>query len=545
MKIGSNYNLQTDQNIKQIGGKRQTGGAGVVEDLSRKDMLVSYYPQDPYVGKPVITTINGNGVTAGPDSEHIDTNGNVKPNADGNLIFEPADPAFINAQVFACIEKSIETSEKYLGRKVKFYGGRSKITVNPDKGEMRNAYYSRQDCSLNFFHFKDKKTGQIIYTGKSAEIVNHEGRHAKIDGVHPGWMGWNPETGAVHEACADCGAMIDALHDDNNLEMFLQQTGGDFKKANIIANMGEEFGMSAYGRPYLRNAINNFTYTPPESLPEIPPSPDQLGGEAHYFAPLFVGAFYDILGAIFHSYESQGMSQKDALLKTREIGGKLLDKGIDVAPPSNATYKDLALAMIKVDQMGERGKHVDLLTDIFKERKILTDDDLPKLTAFDNTRAYTFLNSSSPSSIIDFVDKNREVLGINQDVPLSLQEVNKNEDGSERFNVGFNVEVPLNGSEYGMFDGAVIDIEGGVNLGTKETGLLASVAPGIVSDSDISKTKEYMKKLIKGGRIKFVDPSRRAAMKDEDFFDKDGKPYLGYTSYEDGKMKIVRSPIMV
>lgn len=157
MKIGSNYKLLTEQKIKQTGVKRQSEDTNSVESLSRKDMLVSYYPQDPYVGKPVTATIVGDGITAGPDNEHIDTNGDVKPNADGNLVFEPTDPAFINVQVFTCIEKSIETSEKYLGRKVKFYGGRSKITINPDKGEMRNAYYSRQDCSLNFFHFKDKK----------------------------------------------------------------------------------------------------------------------------------------------------------------------------------------------------------------------------------------------------------------------------------------------------------------------------------------------------------------------------------------------------
>ncbi len=543
MKIGSNYNLLAEQKIKHTGVKRQSEGAGSLEDLSRKDMLVSYYPQDPYVGKPVTASIPADDITAGPDNTRIDTKGDVKPNADGNMIFEPADPAFINVQTFTSTEKTIEMFEKYLGRKVKFYGNRSKISLNPDKGEMRNAYYSRQDCSLNFFHFKDKKTGQTLHTGKSAEIVQHEGGHALIDGTQSGWLGWNPETMALHEAGADMTALVTCLHDDNNLELFLKQTGGDFKKPNILASMGEEFGMSAYGRPYLRNAINNFTYSPPESLPDIPSSPDQLGGEAHYFAPLFVGAFYDILGAVFHSYEQQGLGQKEALVKTREVAGKLLAKGIAGAPPSNATYKDLALSMIKVDQLNERGKHVDLLTDIFKERKILSDEDIPQLSALDNTRAYTFLNSSSPLNVIDFVDKNREILGINQDVPLSLQEVNKNEDGSESFNVGFNVEVPLTGSEYGVFDGAVIDVHGGVTLGTKETGLLASVAPGMVSDTDIAKTKDYMKKLIKGGRIKFVDPSKRS-LKDEDFFDKDGKPYMGYTSYEDGKMKIVRSPII-
>jgi hypothetical protein len=545
MKIGSNYNLLTDQKIKQADVKRQGEDINSAGDLSRKDMLVSYYPQDPYVGKPVTVSIPADGITAGPDNSRIDTKGDVKPNADGNMIFEPADPAFINVQVFTCVEKSIETTEKSRGKKVTFYGGRTKININPDKGEMRNAYYSRQDISLNFFHFKDKKTGQLIYTGKSAEIVNHEGHHAKLDGAKPGWLGWNQETMACHEARADIGAMSDALHDDNNIDLFLQQTGGDFNKPNIIASMGEEFGMSAYGRPYLRNAINDFTYSPPESLPEIPPSADQLGGEAHYFAPLFVGAYYDVLEKMFHSYEAAGMGQREALIKARDVSDVLMEKAVDIAPPYNATYKDLALSMIKADQMGEKGKHADILTGIFKDkRKIISDEDLPQLSMLEHTRGLIFLNSSSPSSIIDFIDKNREVFGIKEDIPLSLENVNKNEDGSENINVGFNVEVPLSGSDYGVFDGAVIDLQGGVNLGTKGTGLLASIGAGTVSDGDIEKTKNYMKKLIKDGKIKFVDPSKRS-IKDEEFFDKDGKPYLGYTSYEDGKMKIVRSPIIV
>jgi hypothetical protein len=43
---------------------------------------------------------------------------------------------------------------------------------------MKNAYYNKKDGTLNFFHFKDKKTGQTIHTGKSFDIGSHETGHA-------------------------------------------------------------------------------------------------------------------------------------------------------------------------------------------------------------------------------------------------------------------------------------------------------------------------------------------------------------------------------
>ncbi|OQA18160.1 MAG: hypothetical protein BWY64_01639 [bacterium ADurb.Bin363] len=546
MKIGSNLNVQTDQKVRQNSTTRVQNPDNVsIGDFSRNDILVSYYPQDPYVGKPVITSIPGDDITPGPDNSKIDTIGNVKPDADGNLIFEPHEPAFVNAQVFTSVNSSIDMFQKYLGREVKFYGGRKKITIYPDKGEMRNAYYSRMDCSLNFFHYTDKKTGQIYYTGKSSEITAHESGHSKIDGIHPGWLGWNQETRAVHEAGADIDAMLTGLHDENNLERFLQETGGDFKKPNIIAYMGEEFGYSAYGRPYLRTAINDFTYSPPELLPDHP-APDQLGGEAHSFAQLFTGAFYDVLEGVFNSYLEDGLSQKEALIKTREVGGKLYAKGVDTAPPSNATYKDLALAMLNVDKREEGGKHSNIIADVFTKRKILTQGDLEK-TRFteDLIRGNNFLFAGNSDNIIDFVDKNREVFGIGEEVPLILSNTRKNNDGSAGFDVSYSVEVLLKGSEYGIFDGAVIDVDGGVNLGTYSSGQLCFASTSEVNNDNIEKSKNYLKKLIKDGRIKFVDPSSRKVLKNDDFFDSKGIPYAGYTSYEDGKMKIERTPVIV
>ena len=54
-----------------------------------------------------------------------------------------------------------------------------------------------------------------------------------------------------------------------------------------------------------------------------------------------------------------------------------------------------------------------------------------------------------------------------------------------------------------------------------------------------------MLRYIKEGRIKFVDPTAVGKLKEEDLFDSKGRPYLGFTTYDGGKMKIIRSPIIV
>lgn len=505
---------------------------------SRKDITASYYPQDPSVTEPVLTKISGNNITPGPDNDRIDTDGDVKPKSDGNFIYSPEEAEFINVHLFVTADKTIKMAEKSLGKKIPWSFGREKIIIHPDKGLMANAFYNKKDGTLNFFHFKSKKTGETIHTGKSFETGSHETNHALLDGMKPKFIGWNIETEALHEAFSDIRTMLACFMEDKNCELFLKETGGNFRKENLISGIGEQFGQNAMGKPFIRSAINSYAYSNPYLLPQIQQE-DELTGEAHVFGQLFLGAVYDIMEKVYQKYVSEGMGNKEALMKMSELCDKLLLKGIELCPPSEATYKDLAKGMVKADQLEEKGKYKNILKDVFEKRWILMEDkdNLQEL------RGSKFINPSSRESIFDFIDRNRDLTGISEDIPLKIEKAEKNKDGSTLTDLTCTVEVPLNGSDYGIFDGALVEITGGVNIMCDSRGEVSSLSSRAVDRDNIDNTRQNLKQLIKDGRIKFIDPSAKK-LEEKDLFDSNGRPYAGYTGYEDGKMKIVPSPLI-
>jgi len=505
---------------------------------SGKDITASYYPQDPSVTEPILTKISGNNITPGPDNERIDTDGDVKPKGDGNFIYSPEEAEFINVHLFVTADKTIKTAEKSLGKKIPWSFGREKIIIHPDKGVMANAFYNKKDGTLNFFHFKNKKTGEIIHTGKSFETGSHETNHALLDGMKPKFIGWNIETEALHEAFSDIRTMLACFREDKNCELFLKETGGNFRKENLISSIGEQFGQNAMGKPFIRSAINSYTYSNPYLLPQMQQE-DELTGEAHVFGQLFLGAVYDIMDKVFHQYISEGMGQKEALMKMSDLCDKLLLKGIELCPPSEATYKDLAKGMVKADQLEEKGKYKHILKDVFEKRWILFEDkdNLQEL------RGSKFINPSSRESICDFIYRNRELTGISEDIPLKIEKAEKNKDGSNLIDLTFTQEVTLSGNDYGIFDGAIVEITGGVNIMSDSNGEVCSLSSRYIDRDNMENTKNRLKNLIKEGRIKFIDPSVKK-LEEKDLFDINGRPYAGYTVYEDGKMKLVPSTVI-
>jgi len=164
----------------------------------------------------------------------------------------------------------------------------------------------------------------------------------------------------------------------------------------------------------------------------------------------------------------------------------------------------------------------------------------------DDNKSLTFrekFNPESKEAIVNFADSNRENLGIDNNVTLRCENVRKNEDGSAKVEVTYKREVPLNGSEYGIFNGAIVELDGGVTLSLGNSGEISNFSSRGIDDKRISNTKNLLKNLIKEGEIKFIDPSVKE-LKGTDLFDAAGRPYAGYTVYEDGKMKIVRSPVI-
>jgi len=520
-----------------------TGPGDEVIITSGKDIAASYYPQDPSVGPPVKGTLPGEGITTGPDNARIDTAGDVKQDKEGNLVFTPGQAEFLPVQTFAATMKTIQAMEKYLGRKISWYTGKEQVTIYPDKGKMANAFYNKKDVSLNFFHFIDRKTGETVHTGKSYDTVAHETGHALLDGLKPGFLGWNIETEALHEAVADIVSMLSALQEPANRQMFLSQIAAGFKVHNCIADTGEQFGKSAMGKPFIRTAINNYGYKNPYTLPVMPTgAEDELTGEAHNFCRVFTGAFYDVMEKIYAQNLARGMSPEAALISTTDACGRLLMKGIDRCPPSNATFKDLAKGMIEADRAGEKGQYGKLLAEVFDSRWIyMKNEHRPQ--DFRSFHGISELDAGNIGNIKDFIEANRERLGLGDDAVMSSCVLHRNDDGSRSAAVTGSMEVELKGPQYGLFDGAVIELEHGATLVFDSTGILTGLAESAIDSKAVENARTAIEQYIREGMIKLTDPSHKN-LTEKDLFNADGIPYKGYTVYEDGKMKIVRSPII-
>ncbi|GEM_PF-1081631 len=513
---------------------------GASEKIEGKEVQLSYYPQDPSVGEPEITNISADGVTPGPDNSRIDTQADVKPDDNGNFILSPEDPGFIDVQTFACANGTIQNVQTYLGRKIYWIFGKP-IMLFPDAGEAANAYYERDGGSLNFFHFKDKKTGVIIFTGNSLEIVSHETGHALLDGLKPYYLDWTRESMAIHEVFGDVTGMLTSLQNKGIVDMFLRETGGDFRKENVIARMGEQMGLGLYGRPYTKLAINSFTYTDPISLPEHPPA-GELGGEPHSFAQLLVGTVYDIMEGIFNINRSSGMPPDEALMKMRDTVGKLFYKGVDFATQWKPRYRDIAIGMLKADEMGENGKYRNLLLDIFKKRKILKDTDIRD--DFELSKSRAPLVTLDSKDILNYIGKYGTNMGIPDDVRITMETSRKYEDGSEIRDVTFTRDILLTGPEYGKFSGSILDMKGGISLMMGKGKDIRVLSQSQVRENDVDCIKKELRGYIRENRIKFYDSSFKGKPGKEDLFDDKGRPYIGYTTWENGRMKIERSPII-
>jgi len=154
------------------------------------------------------------------------------------------------------------------------------------------------------------------------------------------------------------------------------------------------------------------------------------------------------------------------------------------------------------------------------------------------------LNAGNTQSINGFVEANRDKLGLGDDTSMHPCTVHCNNDGTRTASVTGTVELELKGPQYGIFSGAVVEIEEGATLAFDSAGVLTSLSKSTVDKKAMENTRATIEQYIQDGMIKFTDPSKKN-LTEKDLFNSDGVPYKGYTVYEEGKMKIVRSPIFV
>ncbi|HEY4000044.1 MAG TPA: hypothetical protein VGO93_14310 [Candidatus Xenobia bacterium] len=459
---------------------------------SGQDAVFVLNPQDAVVMQPGPFTVSD--VSDGPHTEKVVVQGGLKP-VSGQYVYPTTDPQYHGAVSFAACARTVETFSKALGHPINWAFKSPQLNVIPDDGEMLNAYYQRQNHSLHFFHATDTKTNQVVWSSDSGEVVSHETGHAILDGLRPAYLSsWSSDPPAFHESFGDVMAMMVTLQDDTVLQKLVDQTGGDLSKPNLVANLGEQLGIAindnagknVTGGDWTRNAINDFTWIDPDTLSKSGDA-THLGSEAHSFSRLWTGAIWDVMKGMTDGYLQQGQKPFDAIRQADNDMLNLYANLFKTAPQGNFTYRTMAKALVQADKQYDNGKYADLITKVFTARQILQPGDTDHLS-------------------------------------LPPQPIFKSQDDACR-----NVEVKLDGPQFGKFSGA--SVEEPVD------------ADGSLSkDDDVKQqVQSNVARLIADNRIKWTEPGQQ--LKQADYFDNKGRPYLGVVTWQDGKMAIQHTDI--
>lgn len=118
------------------------------------------------------------------------------------------DPNFHAQNVYAIAMRILARFEFALGRRVHWGFSGHQLHIAPHAFEEANAFYSEADRALLFGYFRGK-SGAIVHTCLSHDIVAHETVHALLDGLRDRLTDPSgPDQAAFHEGFADIVALL-------------------------------------------------------------------------------------------------------------------------------------------------------------------------------------------------------------------------------------------------------------------------------------------------------------------------------------------------
>lgn len=219
--------------------------------------------------------------------------------------YPPDTPEFLHWQLASALDRGKRLWSRRLpeGRWVPG----AVLPAVPVAGDDLNAYYDRR--ALRFFRDVDPASGRIVHSGDSADVATHEQGHAVLDGVRPDlWDAPHFEVAAFHEAFGDLASIFVALAEPPLASAVVEETGEDPSRSNLVSRLAEELGGAVRRRwgadaalpRALRDAVNDFRYVDPKSLPDAAPA-SALSAEPHSFCNVLTGACWDLLVALFRA----------------------------------------------------------------------------------------------------------------------------------------------------------------------------------------------------------------------------------------------------
>ncbi len=251
----------------------------------------------------------------------------------------------------------------------------SQLTLRLDEGEDFNAYYDR--TGLSFFH--GTAGGKTVYSGESPDVANHELGHAILDAIRPQlWDAANFEVPAFHESFGDMSAILTALQVPSLRSAVLKDTQGVLSRNSRLSRLAEQLGWAirqdyptAVDSDCLRNAVNEFVYRDPSTLPDNAPAA-VLSREAHSFSRVFTGAFFEGLGGVLKAIAGKKQPTEANLLKASQDMAHILVAAIVQTPIVPNYFSQVAAHMVAVAAAQTGSPYRDALKSAFVRHGILS-----------------------------------------------------------------------------------------------------------------------------------------------------------------------------
>lgn len=372
----------------------------------------------------------------------------------------------------------------------------------PVDGRDLNAFYDRR--ALHFFRDVDAKTGAVVQSGDSPDVVTHEQGHAVLDSVRPDlWDAPHFEVAAFHEAFGDVAAILVALEEKELVGDVLEETAGLIDHSNLVSRLAEELGAAVVARygpgaalpDALRDAVNSFRYRAPRSLPEDAPA-DGLSREPHSFSRVVTGVCWDVLVRLYaaESRARATTATEDRVaslgLAARELG-RLIAAAAVSAPSGAAFFRRFAseFASAAAGATGER----TAVTEVLVSRSLLVSAGSAPRGRSESVAAMGLGAEPLPTRVLDSV---RERLGAPIDEEILVRGAPDGTLHGRRARDLF-----LSGADYGPADGAAVEISDSFAVAVEESGFVTASRVERAGPEDEEDAREFVRALARTGRI--------------------------------------------
>jgi hypothetical protein len=410
--------------------------------------------------------------------------------------YQPDTPEFLYWQIASALARGRALWSRLLPGAGTWVRG-AVLPAIPVDGEDLNAFYDRK--ALHFFRDVNAKTGEIVQSGDSPDIVTHEQGHAVLDSIRPDlWDAPHFEIAAFHEGFGDLAAILVALDDTELARAALEETKGSLDHSNLVSRLAEElaaavvakYGPDAALPDALRDAVNSFSYLLPKSLPDEGPA-DALSREPHSFSRVVTGACWDALVRL--SVAGNGSDRLAALQHASQAVGRLAASAAESTAPAASFFRRFATELRKAASGDDTTR--EAVTEALTARKLISAKDAAEPGTRPETRAAIgFEPEPLTTRVLDAI---RERLGASRDEEILVRASRR--DGSLS---GRRIQdLVLSGPEYGPADGAAVEISDSFTVAVEESGYVTAASVESAGPEEEEDAREFVRTLARLDRI--------------------------------------------